>query len=59
MTQKYYAHSKDGRPPQEWQGLEEHMKNVAEMVRGFAGSVWGGGVGVFGRNVARSEGYSR
>ncbi|MGD9578749.1 MAG: CRISPR-associated helicase Cas3' [Syntrophorhabdus sp.] len=33
---KYYAHSLPGRPQEEWQPLEEHLKNVAEMARGFA-----------------------
>jgi CRISPR-associated endonuclease Cas3-HD len=36
MTQKYYAHSLDGKPPSEWQPLEEHLKNVAEMAAEFA-----------------------
>ena len=31
MTQKYYAHSKDGCPPEEWQVLEEHLKEVARV----------------------------
>lgn len=26
----FYAHSKEGRPKEEWQLLEEHLKNVAE-----------------------------
>jgi len=30
VTAKYYAHSLDGRPPSEWQPLEEHLKNVAQ-----------------------------
>ena len=34
--QEYYAHSLPGRPPEEWQRLDEHLKNVAEMARGFA-----------------------
>ena len=33
---KYYAHSLPGRPQEEWQLLEDHLKNVAEMARGFA-----------------------
>ena len=41
MVKKYYAHSLEGRPPEEWQPLEEHLKNVAEMAAGFAG-VFGG-----------------
>jgi hypothetical protein len=28
---QYYAHSKEGSPPEEWQPLEEHLENVAEM----------------------------
>ena len=38
----YYAHSKEGRPPSEWQPLEEHLKNVAGMVRSFA-DIFGAG----------------
>lgn len=33
---EYYAHSLEDRPPSEWQPLEEHLKNVAEMSRSFA-----------------------
>lgn len=33
---KYYAHSLPGEPPEEWQLLEDHLKNVADMARGFA-----------------------
>jgi len=36
MTKKYYAHSVPGRPAEEWQPLEEHLKNVAELARTFA-----------------------
>jgi CRISPR-associated endonuclease/helicase Cas3 len=36
MTQKFYAHSLNGKPPSDWQPLEEHLKNVAEMARSFA-----------------------
>jgi len=32
----YYAHSKEGKPPEEWQLLEDHLKNVAETARKFA-----------------------
>ncbi len=45
MTEKYYAHSLERRPPSEWQLLEEHLKNVAEMARsfsdGFGAGDWG------------------
>jgi hypothetical protein len=33
---KYYAHSKEVTPPSEWQPLEVHLKNVAEMAKKFA-----------------------
>jgi CRISPR-associated endonuclease/helicase Cas3 len=29
--ERFYAHSKEGCPSEEWQPLEEHLKNVAEM----------------------------
>jgi hypothetical protein len=32
---KYYAHTLPGRPPAEWQPLEEGLKNVVEMAWGF------------------------
>lgn len=36
MSLQHYAHSLDGRPPREWQPLEEHLKNVAKRAGGFA-----------------------
>jgi len=38
----HYAHSKEGKPPSEWQLIEEHLKNVAEMAREFADSFGAG-----------------
>ena len=38
MNKSFYAHSLEGKPPSEWQPLEEHLKNVAEMARSFAES---------------------
>jgi CRISPR-associated endonuclease/helicase Cas3 len=32
----YYAHSLPGRPQEDWQLLEDHLKNVAELAKGFA-----------------------
>jgi len=29
----YFAHTLEGRPPKDWQSLEAHLKNVAEMAR--------------------------
>ena len=42
MDKQYYAHSLDGKPPSNWQPLEEHLKNVAEMARSFAESFGAG-----------------
>lgn len=36
MCRKFYAHSLEGRPVEEWQPLEEHLRNVAELARSFA-----------------------
>ena len=32
----FYAHSKEGEPPEKWQRLEDHLRNVAEKMKGFA-----------------------
>jgi len=32
----FYAHTLPGRPPEEWQPLEEHLRNVAELAAEFA-----------------------
>ena len=51
MFEKYYAHSLEGKPPSEWQLLEEHLKNVAEMTAEFTDCFgapeWGS---ILGRN---------
>ncbi|MBW1699698.1 MAG: CRISPR-associated helicase Cas3' [Deltaproteobacteria bacterium] len=36
MTSGFFAHSSDGQPPDNWQPLEEHLKNVAVLARSFA-----------------------
>ena len=36
MTKKYYAHSLDGRPPEEWQPLEKHLEDVAKKAEASA-----------------------
>jgi len=36
MKGEFYAHSKEGEPQDNWQRLEDHLKNVAEMARKFA-----------------------
>jgi len=42
MDKDYYAHSLDGKLPSEWQTLEEHLKDVAEMAKSFAESFGSG-----------------
>ena len=32
---EYYAHSREGKPPEDWHRLEDHLKEVAEMARKF------------------------
>ena len=33
---KFYAHSLEGKPQEEWHLLEEHLQNVARMAAEFA-----------------------
>ncbi|MBW2738567.1 MAG: CRISPR-associated helicase Cas3' [Deltaproteobacteria bacterium] len=51
MDKKYYAHSIEGEPPSDWQPLEEHLKNVAQLASEFANyfdaQVWGS---ILGKN---------
>jgi len=34
--EEYFAHSFNGKPPEKWHRLEDHLKKVAEMARNFA-----------------------
>jgi hypothetical protein len=36
MKRKYFAHSKEGRPPEEWQLLDDHLASVAKKASEFA-----------------------
>ena len=36
MTKKYFAHSLPNEPPEKWQPLEEHLKNVAKKAAEFS-----------------------
>ena len=36
VEESFYAHTKEGRPPVEWQPLEDHLKRVANTARSFA-----------------------
>jgi len=45
MTETFYAHSKDGKPTERWQPLEDHLTRVAKMARFFAEQAEAGGWG--------------
>ena len=36
MPKEYYAHSKENRPTSEWQRLEDHLENVAQLASDYA-----------------------
>lgn len=36
MKDKFYAHSLEGKPSEDWHQLEEHLKKVAKMAQRFA-----------------------
>jgi len=42
MKEKYYAHSQDGKPPEAWHRLDDHLKEVAKMAQTFADDFNGG-----------------
>jgi CRISPR-associated endonuclease/helicase Cas3 len=48
MTHQYYAHTLEGKPPSEWQPLEEHLQNVANLARGFAAHFGSGDLAYLG-----------
>lgn len=45
MSKKFYAHSVEGKPVDEWHTLDEHLKGTAELSSTFAAefgcSEWG------------------
>jgi len=45
MERKFYGHTIDGEPPENWQLLEDHLRQTAEAARSFADSIgvsdWG------------------
>ena len=42
MTQKFYAHSLEDKPPGKWQPFDDHLRNVAEMTRSLQGQFGAG-----------------
>ena len=63
MDKEYYAHSLEGKPPSDWQPLEEHLKNVAEMARSFADAFnagdWGYLAGLWHDIGKYSDGFQK
>jgi len=66
MTQKYYAHSLEGKPTSDWQPLEEHLQKVAKIAAEFAhyfgASEWGsilGGKHDLGKGSRAWQAYLR
>jgi hypothetical protein len=47
IKDKYYAHSREGKPTEEWHRLEDHLKAVAEMARTFANDFNAGDWGIW------------
>jgi hypothetical protein len=43
MKDEFYAHSRNGKPPEEWHRLEDHLKKVAELTLNFASAFDAGG----------------
>ncbi len=42
MLQEFFAHSVEGKLVSEWQRLEEHLLNVADLAKKFAGEFGSG-----------------
>jgi CRISPR-associated endonuclease/helicase Cas3 len=42
LKKRYFAHSLEGRPEDEWHSLDEHLKSTAELAKSFA-DVFGSG----------------
>ena len=62
----YYAHSEENEPPEAWQPLEEHLKNVGAMAAEFAeffnAAAWGKTAGEFhdlGKGLTQWQAYLR
>jgi len=36
MKDQYYAHSREGTPPDHWHRLDDHLKEVSKMAQKFA-----------------------
>ena len=60
---KFYAHSMEGAPPQNWQPLEEHLRNVANLAAEFASVFgardWGRCVGLLHDSGKASQAFLR
>lgn len=41
MEEIYFAHSLEGKPPEQWQRLDEYLKNVANLAHELGAVEWG------------------
>jgi CRISPR-associated endonuclease/helicase Cas3 len=55
MKNEFYAHSLEGKPPEGWHKLEDHLKSVAEMARKFADDFNAGDWGYVAVLIHRTE----
>ncbi len=47
MRDEYYAHSREGKPREDWHRLDDHLKKVVDMVRSLTNSLNNGGFAYF------------
>ncbi len=45
MAPESFAHTKEGRPPEEWEPLDEHLRGVGSLARDFAAAFGSGACG--------------
>ncbi len=59
MKDEFYAHSREGTPPEHWHRLEDHLKEVARMAQKFAEDFKAGDWGYLARLWHDLGKYSR
>ena len=61
MKDEFYAHSREGTPPEHWHRLEDHLKEVAKMARNFANEFnagdWGYLAGLTHKSGLETKGF--
>jgi len=54
MKKEFYAHSREGKPSEDWHKLEDHLKSVAELASKFASQFNAGDWGYLAELIHRS-----